>query len=49
MIDRLIVLIVDEGKWLTASMGLALLAVAILFYHAADLGRIASARHPAMV
>ncbi len=30
--DQLIALIVDEGKWLTASMGLALMGVAILFY-----------------
>ncbi len=29
MIDQLIAFIVDEGKWLTASMGLALVAVAI--------------------
>lgn len=32
MIDRLLALIVDEGKWLTASMGLALLSVSILLY-----------------
>lgn len=32
MIDRLIALIVDEGKWLTVSMGLALLSVALLLY-----------------
>ena len=32
MIDQLIARVVDEGKWLTVSMGLALLAVAILFY-----------------
>ena len=32
MIDQLVALIVDESKWLTASMGLALLAVTILFY-----------------
>jgi hypothetical protein len=30
MIDQLVALIVDESKWLTASMGFALLAVAIL-------------------
>ena len=32
MIDQLVALIVDESKWLTASMGFALLAVAILLY-----------------
>jgi hypothetical protein len=32
MIDQLAALIVDESKWLTASMGLALMAVAILLY-----------------
>ncbi len=32
MIDQLIALIIDESKWLTASMGLALLSVAILLY-----------------
>lgn len=32
MINQLAALIVDESKWLTASMGLALLAVAILLY-----------------
>lgn len=32
MIGRLVALIVDESKWLTASMGLALLAVTILLY-----------------
>ena len=32
MIDQLVALIVDESKWLTASMGLAILAVAILLY-----------------
>ncbi len=32
MINQLVAFIVDEGKWLTASMGLALLAVAILLY-----------------
>src|SRR5687767_5729283 len=30
MADRLVALIVDESKWLTASMGLALLAVTVL-------------------
>lgn len=30
MIDRVLALIVDEGKWLTASMALALLSVVIL-------------------
>ncbi len=30
--NQLVALIVDEGKWLTASMGLALLAVALLLY-----------------
>ena len=32
MINQLVAFIVDEGKWLTASMSLALLAVAILLY-----------------
>jgi len=32
MIDHLVALIVDESKWLTASMGFALLAVTILLY-----------------
>jgi hypothetical protein len=32
MINQLIGLIVDESKWLTASMGFAMLAVAILLY-----------------
>lgn len=32
MIDQLAALIVDESKWLTASMGFALMAVAILLY-----------------
>lgn len=32
MIDQLAVLIVDESKWLTASMGFALLAVTVLLY-----------------
>jgi len=32
MIDQLVALIVDESKWLTASMGFALLAVTILLY-----------------
>jgi hypothetical protein len=32
MINQLAALIVDEGKWLTASLGLALLAVTILLY-----------------
>ena len=32
MVNQLVALIVDESKWLTASMGLALLAVAILLY-----------------
>lgn len=32
MMDQLIALIVDEGKWLTASMGLALIAVSSLLY-----------------
>ena len=32
MIDQLIALIVDESKWLTVSMGFALLAVTILLY-----------------
>ena len=32
MIDQLVALIVDEGKWLSASMGLALLAVSVLLY-----------------
>jgi len=32
MIDQLVALIVDESKWLTASMGLALLALTILLY-----------------
>ncbi|HWN11069.1 MAG TPA: hypothetical protein VNO50_17655 [Pyrinomonadaceae bacterium] len=32
MIDQLVALIVDEGKWLSASMGLALLAVTVLLY-----------------
>lgn len=32
MINQLIAFIVDESKWLTASMGFALLAVAILLY-----------------
>lgn len=33
MLDQLVALIVDEGKWLTASMALAFLAVAILLVH----------------
>ncbi len=32
MIDQLVALIVDESKWLPASMGLALLVVSILLY-----------------
>ncbi len=32
MVDQLIALILDEGKWLTASMGLALLATLVLLY-----------------
>jgi hypothetical protein len=32
MIDRLVALIVDESKWLAASMGLALCAVTMLLY-----------------
>jgi hypothetical protein len=32
MVNQLVAYIVDESKWLTASMGLALLAVAILLY-----------------
>jgi hypothetical protein len=32
MIDRILALIVDEGKWLTASMSLALLSVSFLLY-----------------
>ncbi|MGH9751516.1 MAG: hypothetical protein ACREA2_01930 [Blastocatellia bacterium] len=32
MINQLVALIVDESKWLTVSMGFALLAVAILLY-----------------
>ena len=32
MADRLVALIVDESKWLTASMSLALLAVTVLLY-----------------
>ena len=32
MIDRLLALIVDEGKWFPTSMGLALLSVSILLY-----------------
>jgi hypothetical protein len=30
MMDRLLALVVDEGKWLAASMGLALICVAVL-------------------
>lgn len=34
MIEQLIALIIDEGKWLTASMGLGMLAVtALLYWH----------------
>jgi len=36
MINQLVELIVDESKWLTASMGLALLVVAILLYRYRD-------------
>jgi hypothetical protein len=32
MLDQLVALIVDESKWLTASMGSALLAVTVLLY-----------------
>ena len=32
MINQLVALIVDESKWLTASMGFAFLAVTILLY-----------------
>ncbi len=32
MINQLFALIVDESKWLTASMGFALLAVTVLLY-----------------
>ena len=32
MADQLVAFIVDEGKWLTVSMGFALLAVTILIY-----------------
>jgi disulfide bond formation protein DsbB len=32
MIDQLVALIVDEGKWLTASMGFALVVVTIVLY-----------------
>ena len=34
--DRVVALIVDEGKWLTLSMGLALLAVSVLSYRHRD-------------
>lgn len=36
MIDQIVTLIVDEGKWLTVSMGLALLAVMNLLYRHRD-------------
>ncbi len=32
MLDQLVALIVDESKWLTASLGLALLMVALLLF-----------------
>ena len=32
MIDQLVALVVDESKWLTASMGSAVLAVSVLLY-----------------
>jgi len=32
MVDQVVALIVDESKWLTASMGLALLALTILLH-----------------
>lgn len=32
MLDQLVALVVDESKWLTASMGSALLAVTVLLY-----------------
>jgi len=32
MTDQLVALILDEGKWLTASMGLAFLSITILLY-----------------
>jgi hypothetical protein len=38
MINQLVALIVDESKWLTASMGLAILAVAIMLYRYRDSG-----------
>jgi len=36
MIDQLVVLIVDEGKWLTASMGFAVVVVTIVLYRHRD-------------
>ena len=47
MIDRLLALIVDEGKWLPFAMGLALLSVGLLHRHRrpdlADRQRVAAA------
>lgn len=37
MIEQFLALIVDEGKWLPVSMGLALLCVAIMVYRHVDL------------
>ncbi len=37
MTDQLMALLVDEGKWLTPSLGIALLAAAILVYRSRDL------------
>jgi hypothetical protein len=39
MIDLLVAFIVDESKWLTVSMGLALVAVSILLYRHRHTGR----------
>jgi hypothetical protein len=44
MIDRLVALMVDESKWLTAAMGCAMLAVAILLYRHRHAGLTARRR-----
>src|SRR5262245_23423466 len=44
MLDQLIALIVDESKWLTASMALAILAVVLLYLSSLPGGRAARTR-----
>lgn len=44
MLDRFLALIVDEGKWLPVSMGLALVSIAVLFYVYRDVDLSARSR-----